>query len=155
MTQIVARILEKALHPPQPKTQIKGFHLSGGHSAGPILSLVGQQYRKVKSKGMTISSSLNDSCCLMRDGKIVEVQNIVQTCDQNIWVVGQAYSEKSSFYNYPLDSSILGIFKVSKLQSSEKYRLKDIQKKMYRLPIKEEKASSYLCIPLLNEFECQ
>lgn len=57
----------------------------------------------------------SNGTCLMRDGSVVVVDNIIKT-RRNINVAGKKFLKASDFYTYPVPSSVLGILEVSDLQ---------------------------------------
>lgn len=58
---------------------------------------------------LTIKQYSKAACyCLIDDGTVVEIQNIVIT-NNAIFIIGKQFKEYSSFYEYPYQSSQLNI----------------------------------------------
>lgn len=80
-------------------------------------------------------------------GQIVVLKNIILTEDDNVIFIGNTFINVGDFYTYPLNSSELGIIKVSELNNDKLiFRLQNIVAKCWLIPLKDE----YACIPLLH-----
>lgn len=158
LPQLIARIIERARNlkmKPNPQVGFKQ-ELSGSHGLGPLCGLKGQQFRKLVMNGVQFkASSLNDSCCVLKDGDIVVIENVVQKSSSEVYIVGKKYHKKTNMYTYPLDSSLLGIFKVSRPMPSSFWNIQQIDQKMMRLPISEGQLAtdSFVCIPMFQHFD--
>ncbi len=115
----------------------------------PNEQLTGQQYGKILVKESVLSPKLADSCCTLHDGSVVHISNIIDSEDGPV-LVGKKYEETSDYYEYPIASSLLGIFKVSQLQERSFYFTPDdVKYKCYLLPLKE---NEYVSVPLLHSY---
>lgn len=76
-----------------------------------------RQFQEISLDGFCVKSQKADNCVGL-DGKVVLVENIVQREDGSIFVVYRIFCEVSDFFTYPLKSSSLKIYVVSKLSST-------------------------------------
>lgn len=106
----------------------------------------GQQYRRLKAGNFMLRVGNANGCFKTKDGSIVVLKNII--CKQRkVHLVGCKFESLGDYYDYPLPSSQLGIFRVSSL-SKEKvvYRLSDVDCKCYLMP----DGNQFLCVPILH-----
>lgn len=110
--------------------------------------LNGLQYRRIIINDIVLQLNGKDSCVKMKNGEIITIVNIVETEDQ-IFVIGQAFLRAEDFYQYPIPSSVLGIYKVSNKNEQRRiFPVSDIEVKCWLIPYGE----SYVCIPLLHTY---
>ncbi|XP_051787729.1 uncharacterized protein si:dkey-242h9.3 [Erpetoichthys calabaricus] len=148
LTQVIRRISELdflhlnsdfSIHPQ------KRFKMQHSDGPVPLHFEVVLQFKEVEFNGFVIKVSTGDSCIKI-DNKIVIVQNIIVHEDRE-YVVCQEYQHKAIFFEYPIDSSCLGIFVVSKLSPNlHCLPIGSGMLKYVRLPLDDK----YLVIPLLH-----
>lgn len=154
LTQLIARILEQVKHLEPNLKKRSALELHSPHSSGPVLDLEGQQYKKICIQGMVFRSSLNDACCCMKSGEVISIENFVKTPEGQLWVIGKPFYVMENMYTYPMQSSILGIYKVSRPLALKKWIVDDIEQKCMLLPILENEVQtgSFCCMPMLQNF---
>lgn len=107
------------------------------HNAGPMLPGCGRQYRGAVLPLFKITNKIPDNCCGTSDGAIIQVENVAFSNDLQIPVViGRKFINKYDFYNVPIESSRLGIFKVKQLSNLKIWPLSQITVKYVQLPYK-------------------
>lgn len=117
LQQIYRRITE--IHVALPKNRITEnkylrFPCKLEHNSGPLIfnsCSWDKQYMKLYFENfiLTIKQYSKADCyCLIDDGTVVEIQNIVIT-NNAIFIIGKQFKEYSSFYEYPYQSSQLNI----------------------------------------------
>jgi len=121
---------------------------------GPLDSLLGERFDKYEKDFIIRVSSLNDRCFLSKTGDIVIAQNKVKNKD-SAYFVGRSFLEKRPYFDNPLDSTLLDIFKVSGAGPIQHCPVSDVLRKCVLLPINpnELKLSfdkEYLAIPFLH-----
>lgn len=154
LQQIVKRIAESNLLECKKNSKpVENIVLTQEHSEGPLLPnhfhYIQYKMLELKDKNFTIKLTLADCYFQMLEGEIVKVFNIL-SCDSEIVVLGRSYHDKKSFFRYPCDSSLLGIFVVNINSQSDELRiwkLSDVAVKLMFLPYKEQLAIVY---PLLH-----
>ncbi|KAE8739074.1 hypothetical protein FOCC_FOCC015430 [Frankliniella occidentalis] len=78
--------------------------------------VVGQQFLKIYISDTTFAINDADSCCRMNDDSIVILENIILS-DNGPLVKGRKFLNLSDYYDYPIPSSLLGVLKVSQLDT--------------------------------------
>ena len=109
------------------------------HVCGPTLPHVParMQYKKYRHEGQMISSS-HGSNCYNVDGRVAVVRNIVELSSGAMHAVCQFYERQESFYGYPIDSSQVGIKRVTHLsQELHGVPVTDLTEKLILLPLEE------------------
>ena len=121
--------------------------LKKSHSSGPLPEGFPQcfQYKFYQSENFVITTSSGDNCIKVNDS-IAVVRNIV-VHDADVHVVYVKFRTKEPFFSYPLCSSELEIYKVSRL--SEDYGIIPVSEtsKYVLLP---NGTNSFVAIPLLH-----
>ena len=118
------------------------------HSSGPVLAAYRsyRQYRCLKTKNFKISLSTGNNCILTTDGSPALVENIL-TDDDSIVLICQHFASASDAISYPLQSSRLGMYKVShRMTDLVAVPLCSVTQKCVMLPL----ADSYVVFPLLH-----
>jgi len=120
--------------------------LYGIHSHGPTCGIVGVQYNKMQYMGCVFCrNNVADCYALLKCGSIMKIVNIID--NENVFLIGQAFEEKTSFYRYPCDSQLLDVFKVNRLcKKAVVFHHSDIVRKCMVLPWKK----FFICYPLLH-----
>lgn len=94
----------------------QGTSLKTPHQDGPVPEWISgniSQFKQLTADGIILKASSKDDCIVI-DGKIASVQNIV-AYDGREYAMYQEYKVKEALYSYPLDSRELGIYIVSHL----------------------------------------
>ena len=131
-----------------PGSQI-GNTFHSAHASGPLLTgLEDPQYKRIKSQECTFDSTDRNNCCGLLGTKVILIENFATSQDTGeLHVIGREFECLEELYTYPCESSILGIFRVSKLKSKlESWPISDITDKYFRLPFHD----SYAVFPLLH-----
>ena len=147
-------------------THIKGAVRSGFKPLNQIITHVNNVNDKIESNEtfpLFVRKHHHNSCkiYLNRNSKIVpgslgNRDNVVQLTDGSLAIVTdiqsmedievQCFDKVNSFFKDPLDSKLVGIFRVSKLQAAKRIPFQLIAAKMMLLPYK----SSYIALSLLH-----
>jgi len=75
----------------------------------------GNQFRRICVNKVTFKVDGRDSCFICTEGCVVVLQNIIERRRDSIVFVGRKFLDSDNVYDYPTDSSRLGIMKVSRL----------------------------------------
>lgn len=129
----------------EPKKIIEGIRLTGNH-IDPNETVRGEQYKMLTSNKFTLRCVVPDHCFKTEDGSVVLLQNIVYSEDNVVILRGQRFQTQNDYYQYPMNSSLIGIVLVSQLdQTIRSWEMNDAIVKCVLIP---ENKRSYLCIPL-------
>ena len=161
ITQIVARTLEHEKNHSSERCSAKfnEAKLSLPRQSSCSDGLRGEMYGKFSTDDFAIVASFDissDNCCVTTSGEVFIVQNILKV-DETVYFVGKQFEERTLFFDYPMDSSHLGILKVQKLcKKLSHWCVKtDVAKKCVLLPIPERVGTKfidgcYLAVPILH-----
>jgi len=123
--------------------------------------LRGDMFGKYLTDDFTIVAASGidvDNCCITASGDVIIVENIIR--DGNVvYFVGRQFVERSPFFDYPIDSSLLGIQKVQNLSDDVGHWCvkTDLSGKCVFMPIPDEPDSDgkdrflqgcYLSVPI-------
>lgn len=120
------------------------------HTNGILIdSCVDPQYKEVIFKDYVLRcNDQANSCCGLRQGNIVFIENICFNTDINEFVIiGKEYEERTDFFKIPCSSSMLDIYIVDKLSERKWWPISDICQKLVRLPHAQ---TNYIVFPLLH-----
>lgn len=123
------------------------------HVEGPLPeNCSNPQYKVIQSSNFTIRTHGNaDSCCVLKNGDIIDVQNIAVCRETREFVIiGRQLTAREDFYTIPCPSSLLGIHKVKRNTCVERltiHALSDIAKKCVKLPHK----LGFVIFPFLHD----
>ena len=85
-----------------------------------------------------------------KNGEVAILKDVVRSPEGNVILFGQKFLEMSGYYDFPCQSSLLGINKVSSLDPNEtKWQLSDYEEKCAILPCPVEK-NCCVSIPILH-----
>ena len=146
--QIIGRLSEQQ-HLKLSKVPKPAPFCSKEHCGGPLIDpyINWQQFRTVVMNDFKLSVSLKDSCVLTVDRSVGIVRNILRN-NHEIMLVLVLFSDVQSLYTYPLQSSKIDVYSVSKLQSSLCIvPISQVCCKCVRLPLD---SSRFAVIPLLH-----
>lgn len=119
------------------------------HHAGPVpvmLSTTTIQQFKVLNLPDCILKITEGNNCVQIGNSIALVHNFISSQGQN-YIVYKQFRSIKSYFKYPLNSKLLGIFKVKKLRTDlEVSLITDIVRKYVLMP----KRNYYVAIPLLH-----
>lgn len=105
------------------------------HNAGPTLPGCRRQCRGAALPLFKITNNAPDNCCGTADGVIIQVANAAFSDHLQVpVVVGREFVNKRDFYNVPIASSRVGIFKVEQLSNLKAWPLSQITIKYVQLP---------------------
>lgn len=106
-----------------------------------------ETYSKLTTHGMTLSTSEADCCFKSKSGEIVVLTKI--TCSYRgtrISLHGHKFKNICDFFTFPIQSTDIGICKVSQLEEAEKvWPFTQVLQKCILIPAN----NNYLCIPLV------
>ncbi|XP_046892441.1 uncharacterized protein LOC124478255 isoform X1 [Hypomesus transpacificus] len=144
--QLVRRLHEKQKVASQKSTSVCS-PLKQLHFSGPMINSTAtwDQYRRYNDGQTMISSSRGDNCFSV-GGRVLIVRNILSHSG-TVEVLCNFFETDKNFFNYPMDSSRLGILFVFNL--SEHLQLlpvEELKTKMVLLPFK----TGYVALPLLH-----
>ncbi|XP_071581912.1 uncharacterized protein [Temnothorax nylanderi] len=150
--QICLRINELNMLKISSKEEIiRGVH---SHINGPVPREYKhtKQFRKIITPSYILSISDNNSHIELNNGNIARIRNILfDEVDTKYYIVVNEYKEKKNFYNYPCNSSIFHVFKVSNLNPTlYVYYLKNVKRKLIALPENQSEIDTYIIFPLLH-----
>ncbi|KYN00716.1 hypothetical protein ALC62_08503 [Cyphomyrmex costatus] len=107
------------------------------HNAGPVLSGCRRQYRGAILPLFKITNKVPDNCCGTDSGVIIQVENVAFSDNLHVPVIiGREFVNKCDFYNAPIESSRVGIFKVKQLSNLKIWPLSQITVKYVQFPYK-------------------
>ncbi len=72
----------------------------------------GTQYEMLQTGFITLQVHDKDSCFVTSESDLVILSNIVRSMNREIFLLGRKLQVKDCAYNFPMDSTLLGIFKV-------------------------------------------
>lgn len=123
---------------PTEKLQNHTFpKLFSPHNAGPVLPGCIRQYRGAILPLFRITNKTPDNCCGTANGAIIQVENIAFSDYLQVPVViGREFVNKYDFYNVPIESSRVGVFKIKQLSNLKMWPLSQINVKYVQLPYK-------------------
>ncbi|KAK3918596.1 Halomucin [Frankliniella fusca] len=121
---------------------LSGVHVREG---GELVD--GVQYTKLQFRRITLALNERDSYFMTSDSEIVSLSNIVQQHDGNIVFIGRKFNRKENAYEFPLQSSLLGIWKVSELHHIRHvWNFNAFSRKCYVMPDND----CFISVPLVH-----
>lgn len=101
------------------------------HTNGPTMEITGLQYYVLCFNNINIKIKYEkDSYILTKDQQIVKCLNIVMQKNSETVIIGKSFKFKSAFFDDPIDSTILDIFKVKNIAKKINYwSISNIKKK--------------------------
>ena len=102
--------------------------------------------KQYKCTNHFISLSKGDNCFEV-GGKVAIVRNILCTADEETHILYELFENVESFHTYPLDTTCLSVYEVSKLSKTYQVAcIQDLTKKFVLLPFKNK----YVAMPQLH-----
>lgn len=138
--QIVRRVYERQLFAHMSEEMPENVKLTQPHEFGPMLTEFPLhqyvQYKMFKHKDTMISSSIGTNCFEL-EGRVGIVRNIVHSIvTGGTHVVYELFQTGTCFFNYPLDSTSLGVCLLSKLSGQlSSAPVTDFTKPLLLLPL--------------------
>lgn len=110
------------------------------HSAGPCLSLIGIQYKKIQWNNTILSLKEGDNAVITSNYDVIKIVNFVDTAS-GIFVIGKRFEKYRDLYTVPCKSSDLNIYIVQNLyEQPNKWHLSDILYKAILIQYKNKDA---------------
>lgn len=104
----------------------------------------GRQFQRLVKRRFSLSTRVGNSCFRTQNGDIVLLSNIIDSAERGVILAGRKFQVKEDFYDFPLESSRLGILSVSHLEGIRRYwKLEHVDVKMVAVPNGED----YVCFP--------
>lgn len=124
---------------------------SRSHSDGPLKhDAIGPQYSMCKlPTGVTINTHSDaNNCCTLVDNSVIVVKNFAYSTQFGCMaVIGKKFQKWENLYEYPCESSLLGIKYVHRLgRHLEMWPVSSIGSKCFRMPHKD----GFVVVPLLH-----
>uniref|UniRef100_A0A1Y1MBE4 DUF4218 domain-containing protein n=1 Tax=Photinus pyralis TaxID=7054 RepID=A0A1Y1MBE4_PHOPY len=108
------------------------------HNNGPLIGNgVLTQYKQIQFQNYTLKLSMGDNCCCLNDGNVICIKNFVSK-DDELFIIGFKYMERSEVYLKPCKSSSLGIYFVSGEGSLNIWNIKNISNKLVKVIVNDK-----------------
>ena len=136
LMQVIRRIIEQQYCSANSVTS-NDTCLKHCHSNGPLPENVmnAEQFAKVNTSGFEISLKTDNNCVLLQNDEVGLVRNILQV-DSSVFLVCNMFKTAVDFFDLPLPSSHINIYKVTHLASGLKMvPIKDVHSKCVILPL--------------------
>lgn len=133
LAQFAKRLAENVRHGKNNNRDIEcSVHVSMPYNNNNINALH-RHYRKIQFNRMSLSLHMRDNCCILHNGLICIVVDIV--VDNNSYRLAvKRFVHVEDFYDVGISSSVLGIYKCSKLDSDTFFiNLEEVQTKCYKM----------------------
>jgi len=144
LQQVTKRLAEKQRFGKQTYTALQSnIETKKEHCIGPLPSDVCstsvKQYAQLHYNGMVVSVSSGDNCVSLSNSKPCIIRNII-TCDDKILLVVEHFQDCSSFFDTPLPSQHLNIYKARLLSGT------------YVVVSVDDVAGKCVCLPLSRDY---
>lgn len=155
LQQLINRVTERENYLAEKKSEMEADYLLEQEVREDARDFGDREFDFIKLKrGFCLGVNKRDRCFCANDGSIVVLTNIVKTRGQ-VLLYGRKFGKVENFYTYPINSSILGIFKVLDLECSKiSFEIGQIKHKCVLLPDPPVRAenghSSFVCLPMLH-----
>jgi len=150
LQQIVSRLSEKVHHSSRTVPNAVSFVGKKQHNIGPVPHGIFnvKQYSDLYMDKFYLSLSTGDSCVAKADGRPCLIRNILYSESAFLLVV-EYFSVAEDFFDSPLPSSSLNVFRVSHLAGSyQTLQADQISYKFVCLP--SDQVESFVVIPLIH-----
>lgn len=150
LQQIVSRLQERAVNKCDAEKESKEDQvLQQQHVRGPVVGEINivNQYRQMTIGGFKVCLNGRDNYLRLVNGDIVACENIVTDIHKKVWLIYRTFSNRRSFFSYPLPSEDIGIVQCGSL--SRKLQcgsISVVQSKCLLLPYK----GSNVAFPILH-----
>ena len=154
LQQLIRRLFEKQSS--QVESSLKsnnGICTTQLHCHGPLITDINvcEQFCQVIIRDVLIKLSPRDQNVQLKNGDIVSVQNIVTDRTGKVYLLYKKFHENGSFFTYPLQSALIGIFKFSHLGS--KIHSCSVDKVKSKYVILQHSKAQFVGFPLLHTAE--
>lgn len=123
-------------------SNIADFHSSICVSAPRNNSPSCRQYRHIQFNGILLNVRVRDNCCILNDGSICIVSDIVVDNDSYQLAV-KRFLQVEDFYDIGMLSSAIGVFKCSMLSREVFYiHPSAVDAKCYRMPFSDSSSTN-------------
>ncbi|XP_052130184.1 uncharacterized protein LOC127751133 [Frankliniella occidentalis] len=113
----------------------------------PLEQENGHQYQKILVNSVVFKLGEKNGCFITTDRRVAILKNIICRNENSVLFIGNCFANTEDLYNYPLNSSQLGIFKVGGLSLvREAFPLENILGKCWLL----KDGDSLVSIPLVH-----
>lgn len=147
LQQLVNRVQEQNM-----LNRTKGFITfpicNKNHFNGPILNYPNSclQYMEIKFKYFSLGLSEANNCCSLDNGTIICVKNIIQSNNNQSFLIGEEFLIKENVYTQPCESSELGVYLVSHKSSLKSWNANEILCKCFKIPYGDK----FVVFPLVH-----
>lgn len=138
LQQIVKRYSENTFNKRMNKPQ--NFPLfKNSHQKGPLQDNINvfNQYETVILPTFSLRSRPPNNVCCLKNGDIVQIANFAET-EEDRFIIGKKYVNKTHVYHSPCKSSELGIFKVDTLMEMELFNNQEVEYKCVHINLEGE-----------------
>lgn len=96
-------------------------------------------YHQVQLNGLHISDEKPDNCCILTDGKVGYMKNIISK-NRDIFLIMQLFHKVEDFYEVGMNSSDNGVYRVSELSEEiVPFSLECLKAKCFLMPYWESR----------------
>ena len=154
LVQVIKRLLEMSnIHTPHIHLPLSFPALRQNHLRGPVIT--GELYEPCTQDGEVHCRSYctgvrHSNNCIQVGNKVGIAQNIIRS-SSGIYIIHKRFSSYEPLFDYPADSTQLGIYRVSHLGNT--LHVNGINNVCYRCVSFSHK-DKYAVIPLLHSFNC-
>ncbi|XP_026829221.1 uncharacterized protein LOC113562841 [Ooceraea biroi] len=133
LQQFFNRMAEKRVHDVSDNRQVdSSIRASMSHNNDGSNRL---QYRKIQFNGISLSTDERDNCCILHDGSICIVCNVVVENNAYRLAVKKFLEIHNNFYDVGMESSAFRVYKCATLSNELFYiDLDKVNAKCYRMP---------------------
>lgn len=118
------------------------------NNVDPDEEVKGRQYTKIVIGKTFLEITERNNCFKCKNGNIILLKNIIYTTRREVKLVGLRFNEMVDYYQYPLRSSLLGVWKVSQIDQEKTYiDIGEFKEKCCLLPCGIEE---FVAVPLLH-----
>lgn len=117
-------------------------------SNNPDMPINSRSFKKLETPLFIVSTHSGDNVFKLITGAVIKVSQIYQTSQKDIMVVGNLCKFVDDIFDYPLRSSILGIFKAKISRHPKTYPLSALKRKCFLYPCRTSKFVNI--VPLLH-----
>jgi Domain of unknown function (DUF4218) len=131
------------------KNDSEMYQLKKEHFDGPLCIGVNvrSQHRMLLTNKFCVKVACGDNCFRLSSGLVIVVKNIIESTNDQIYVIYCSFEKVDNFFTYPCNSEDVEIFMVSSLAIQLSYcLLSEIKRKYVLFPYK----TSFVAIPLLH-----
>lgn len=131
LQQFFNRMAEMEVHGTRNSADVStSVHVSVQHSTANSC-----QFRKISFNNILLSINTRDNCCLLRDGSICIIFDIIMANNSYLLVV-KKFLQIEDFYDVGISSSALHVYKCSILDRDiVRIHLDEVRAKCYRMPL--------------------